>query len=414
MAASFPTLKTALYQDSFVPLAGVKAARIESIDLLRGAVMILMVLDHVREFFHETAFTYDPLDLQHTSAALFFTRWITHFCAPVFVFLAGVSAYLYGARRSTRELSHFLFTRGLWLVFVEMAVITLERTFNIHYDFISLQVIWVIGISMILLSAVVYLNMRVILVSGLLVIAGHNLLDDIHIPGHGACAFLWSLLHEPGYFSFGSLSFRVIYPVLPWVGVMATGYAFGHLFTAAYDVDRRKKFLLQAGTGMIGLFLLLRFFNLYGQAAPWVSQADATFSVLSFMTVTKYPPSLLYLLITLGPAFVFLSIAERPLNGWSARVSVYGRVPMFYYLIHLPLIHFLAVIAAVSTGFPASSMILKSTRINEVPALNGFGFDLLVVYVVWAAVVLMLYPACKWYDTYKSRYGSRKWWLSYI
>jgi uncharacterized membrane protein len=412
MSASISTLGIALQHDSPIAAAGTKAARIESIDLLRGAVMIIMALDHVRHFFHETTFLYDPVDLQHTTAALFFTRWITHFCAPVFIFLAGVSACLYGARRSTSELSRFLFTRGLWLVFVEMFIVSLGWTFNIGYAFFSLQVIWVIGACMILLAAMVHMNRRAILICGLLVVAGHNLLDSVHVPGQGLGSFVWSLLHEPGYFSFGRLSFKVLYTVLPWIGVMAWGYSFGPLFTPGYDADRRKKLLLQVGAGMIGLFLVLRFFNLYGQAAPWAPQADATFSVLSFLNVAKYPPSLLYLLITLGPAFIFLSIAERPLNGLASRVSVYGRVPMFYYLIHLPLIHLLAMIAAVSTGFPASSLVFKSTHMN--PALSGYGFNLWVVYIVWAAVVLMLYPACQRYDAYKTRHGSRKWWLSYV
>ena len=414
MSASISTLGIALHQDSSVPVTGTKAARIESIDLLRGTVMIIMALDHARHFFHETAFLYDPVDLQHTSAALYFTRWITHFCAPVFIFLAGVSAYLYGARRSTRELSRFLFTRGLWLVFAELFIFTLAWTFNIEYAFFSLQVIWVIGICMMLLSAVVYMSRGAILLAGLLVVAGHNLLDGVHVPGHGLSAFVWSLLHEPGYFSFGSVSFKVLYPVLPWIGVMAIGYSCGPVFSAGYGVYRRKRVLLQLAAGMIGLFFLLRFFNLYGQAAEWAPQADATFSVLSFMNVTKYPPSLLYLLITLGPAFAFLSVAERPLNRWAAGVSVYGRVPMFYYFLHLLLIHVLAVIAAVATGFPATSMVIKSMHMNETHVLNGYGFDLPVVFLVWAAVVLALYPACKWYDAYKTKHGTGKWWLSYL
>lgn len=403
-----------LHKESTKPISIPRTARIESIDLLRGTVMIIMALDHVRHFFHETAFVYDPVDLQHTNAALFFTRWTTNFCAPVFIFLAGVSAYLYGARRSTRDLSYFLFTRGLWLVFVELFIVTLASTFNVEYAYFNLSVIWAIGICMILMSAMVYLDIRWILSCGLIIVAGHNLLDNIHVPGLGVDSFLWSLLHEPGYFQFPHASFKVVYPVIPWIGVMAIGYAFGRLFTPGYDARLRREILLCLGIAMVVLFFVLRFFNLYGQAAAWSPQGDGVLSVLSFLNLTKYPPSLMYLLSTLGPAFIFLSLAQNRLNRLAVRVCVFGRVPMFYYLIHLPVIHSLAILAAVSTGTAASALVIKTMRISEITGLSGYGFGLPVVYLVWIAIVLMLYPVCKWFDAYRTRYASRQWWLSYL
>jgi len=375
--------------------------------------MIIMALDHVRDYFHRDAFLYDPADLSRTDGFLFFTRWITHYCAPVFVFLSGISAYLYGLKTSKKELSLFLFTRGLWLVLLELFVVTLAWTFNPAYPIHILQVIWATGVSMIVLSAIVYMDRRFILLIGLLLVGLHNLLDGIHVPGDGPASFFWSFLHDQGNFRYGHSIYLVRYPVLPWIGVIAIGYYFGGLYAPAADAEIRKVTLLSLGFGCISLFLILRSGNFYGDASHWGDQNDIVLSVCSFLRVTKYPPSFLYVLMTLGPALIFLAFAEAPLQMLGKKISVFGRVPMIYYLAHIFLIHSLAVLAAVIQGYKASDMILTG-RVNQSQGLKGYGFDLWVVYLVWAGVVLILYPLCMYYDRYKRAHVRRQWWLSYL
>jgi uncharacterized membrane protein len=387
--------------------------RLESIDVLRGIVMIIMALDHVRDYFHYDAFFYSPTDLGRTNIFLFFTRFITHYCAPVFVLLAGISAHLYGTKRSKHDLSVYLLTRGLWLVFAELCIVTFGWTFNPTYPIFNLQVIWAIGICMIILSVMIYLNRAVLLMTGVLLIACHNFFDHVHVPGKGISNFLWSILHEPGDFVAGRFHIFVRYPVLPWTGIVALGYYFGAFFNAGYDVAKRKKNLLYTGTAMIALFLVLRFFNFYGDASQWSVQRNAMFSILSFINVTKYPPSLLYTLITLGPAMIFLSIAKRPLNIVTEKIAVFGRVSFFYYVIHIYLIHLLAVVGAVISGYHWSVMVL-SDRVNRMAALKGYGFNLLTVYLVWLILLVLLYPCCKWFDKYKSNNQYTKKWLTYL
>ena len=393
--------------------AAIAVRRIVSIDLLRGVVMIIMALDHVRDYLHNGAFVYSPTDLSRTSVILFFTRWITHFCAPVFVFLAGTSACLYGAKHGRKKLSFFLFTRGVWLIIVELSILTLFRTFNPSFHFFNLQVIWAIGISMIALSAIIYMDKRIILFTGVLIVAAHNLLDNVHVPGGGVPSFLWALVHEPGYFTFGRFTFHVHYPVLAWIGIMTLGYSFGRLYIPGYDPEKRKKTLLFIGCGAIVLFIILRSGNFYGDASHWSVQKNAVFSLLSFLNVTKYPPSLLYILITLGPSVIFLALAEKPLNALTSGITVFGRVPMFYYLAHFFLIHLFALIGAVILGYKASDMVLTG-MVNNAPQLKGYGFNLVTVYFVWASLIFILYPVCKWFDRYKRSNQARYRWLSYL
>lgn len=390
-----------------------KSKRIESIDLLRGIVMIIMALDHVRHFFHHDAFMYDPTDLDKTSVFLFFTRWITHFCAPVFVFLAGVSTYLYGIGKSRRELSYFLFSRGLWLVLVELFIISLEQTFNPTYPMIDLQVIWATGVSMIVLSGMIYMKRPFILVTALILIAGHNLLDNVHVHDGGLTAFAWSVLHEPADFFIGPVFVIVKYPVLPWIGILAIGYYLGYLFSSHYDPEKRMKLLLLIGFISLELFFFLRTVNMYGDPSPWSNQKNAVFSLLSFLNVSKYPPSLLYILLTLGPAMVFLALADKPLNSIARKITVFGRVPFFYYVLHFFLIHLLAMLGAVLLGFKWSDMILTNV-VNRVPALKSYGFNLLTVYLVWIVLIFILYPCCKWFDRYKRSHLPSSRWLSYV
>jgi uncharacterized membrane protein len=388
-----------------------KSARIQSIDLLRGLVMIIMALDHVRDYFHADAFLYNPLDVEKTSVALFFTRWITHFCAPVFVFLAGTSAFLVGARKGKKELSAFLLKRGLWLVVLEFTVINFAWFFNVQFSFFALTVIWALGMGMVVLAGAVHLPYKVILGLGLAFVAGHNLLDSVRIE-EGAAAIGWSVIHQPNAFRLGDILLFVGYPLLPWAGVMMLGYCFGKLYTPSVDAAARKKTLLALGTGAILLFVIIRLLNAYGDPSSWSVQRDGVYTFLSFMNVTKYPPSLLYVLATLGPAFIFLAFSEKLTGRLAQYVIALGRVPMFYYIVHIYAIHILAVAAALATGYQFSDMTF-TTWVTDSPLLKGYGFGLGVTYLVWVGVVLALYPLCLWYDRYKTNHREQ-WWLSYL
>jgi uncharacterized membrane protein len=389
-----------------------QSTRIQSIDLLRGVVMIVMALDHVRDYFHADAFLFNPVDVERTNVALYVTRWITHFCAPVFVFLAGTSGFMVGVRKGKKELSAFLFKRGLWLIILELTLINFAWQFNITFAFQALTVIWALGVGMIVLSVAIHLPFKVILTLGLILVAGHNLLDSFHVEGTGASALGWAILHDPRIFQIGPVTLFVGYPIIPWTGVMLLGYCFGSLYLPSVDKEKRKKTLLQLGLIAIAAFVFIRFINYYGDPSPWFTQRDGMHTVLSFFNVTKYPPSLLYVLITLGPALIFLALSEKLTGKISQYVIGLGRVPMFYYIIHIFLIHSLGVIAAMATGFQASDMIFSSW-ITDSPNLKGYGFSLGVVYLVWIGVVLILFPICLWYDRYKINH-KKKWWLSYL
>jgi uncharacterized membrane protein len=387
--------------------------RITSIDLLRGLVMIIMALDHVRDYFHEGAFMYDPLDFSKTSTTLFFTRWITHFCAPVFMFLAGTSAFISGQKKSKKELSGFLITRGLWLIFLELTFIGFEWNFDIAFSNIYFIVIWALGISMIFLAGLIHLPFKLILVIGIALVAGHNLLDSININGNNLSAFGWALLHKQNFFTWHGKNILVGYPVLPWIGVMALGYCFGSLYSIGYSSEKRKKMLLLIGSGALLLFIIIRFINIYGDPSPWSQQQSSWFTVLSFIKVTKYPPSLLYILMTLGPAILFLAVTENVSNKISDVISIYGRVPMFYYILHIFFVHLFTLLASAwFTGFGWKVWILEQPLWFSTN-LKGYGFSLGVVYLVWIGIVVGLYPLCKWYDTYKTTH-KEKWWLSYL
>jgi uncharacterized membrane protein len=391
-----------------------KQKRVESIDLLRGIVMIIMALDHVRDYFSRDALLFDPTDLDRTNVLLFFTRFITHYCAPVFVLLAGVSAYLSGKKKTKKELSEYLFTRGLWLIFAELFIVGLGWFFNPEYHYFNLQVIWAIGVSMIALSALIFLDLRIILFVGFVLVCTHNFLDTVHMKGNNGTAFLWAMLHEPARFSFFQHTIYVHYPVIPWIGLMALGYCIGRLYDSRYfDERRRKKILLNLGFTCMAVFVSLRIFNFYGDALSWSIQKNAIFTLLSILNVTKYPPSLLYVLITIGPALIFLALSEKPLTRVSKIITVYGRVPFFYYVLHIYLIHLFATAAAFFSGYRLSDMIL-SDSIFRTPALKGYGFSLSITYLVWVALVVLLYPFCKWYDQYKRTNLSSKAWLSYV
>ena len=387
--------------------------RIISLDLLRGIIMVIMALDHTRDFFHHgLVFGNSPTDLSTTSPALFFTRWITHYCAPVFVFLAGTSAFLYGSTRTTQELSRFLWTRGAWMIFTECVIVAFGWTFDITLSFTMLAVFWAIGVSMIVLAMLVYLPYRAILAIGAVIVLFHNLLDMVVVPQGTVLAFVFDALHRGGHYALATDRSLVIqYPVLPWIGTMALGYCLGRLFTAEITSVVRRRRLVQLGVGAITLFIVLRAINTYGDAALWVDQPTFMFDLLSFLNTTKYPPSLLYLCMTLGPALLFLAWAEGRQFRWSTPFVTFGRVPYFYYMLHIYLIHVLATIAMLLQGQPVNETVLSATM--DVTRYADNGFSLWVVYAVWIAVVLMLYFPCRWYAAYRAAHRD-KWWLSYL
>ena len=394
-----------------------RGKRIKSIDMLRGLVMIIMALDHVLDYFHYDAFFYDPTDLSQTNVTLFFTRYVTHFCAPVFVFLAGTSAFFVGQRRNKKFLSAWLLKRGLWLVFAEITIIKFAWTFKLDYSIIMFQVIWVLGLGMIFLAAFIHLPRRLGIFLCLLVIATHNLFDVYtttapFTPSTTAAEGIWRFLHVFGLVQTGGAISLVAYPAIPWIFVMPLGYYFGELYKPSVIKKIRIKRLWQIGLSITGLFVILRLGNCYGDPLIWTSQNDAVFTFLSFLNVTKYPPSLLFLLITIGPSIIFLALAESWKGWFFDQMVIIGRVPMFFYVIHLYVIHGLAVIAAMATGFSASDMIID-IWISLQPELQGYGFGLGVVYLVWIVLVLGLWPVCIWYNRYKTE-NRDKWWLSYL
>jgi uncharacterized membrane protein len=387
--------------------------RIKSIDLLRGLIMIIMALDHTRDYFNADAFMFDPTDLGKTNVFLYFTRWITHLCAPIFVLLAGTSAFISGQRKTKKELASFLVKRGLWLIILELTIVNFAWFFNIHFTFILLAVIWILGASMIFLAGLIFLPRQIILFIGLILVFGHNLLDNIHFPGHDTAGFLWGLLHDRKNFTIGSETVMEAYHIIPWIGVMALGYCLGGFYANGFDAARRQKILFRLGALSILLFIIVRSINVYGNLLPWSKQSSPLFTFLSFMNISKYPPSLDYLLITEGIGLVFLSLTENVSNRLTRVISVYGRVPMFYYLLHLYFIHVFAMLAAVLTGFRWTDMTGFTTWISGMPNLRGYGFNLGVVYLIWISIVVMLYPLCKMYDKYKAA-NKGKWWLSYL
>jgi uncharacterized membrane protein len=284
-------------------------------------------------------------------------------------------------------------------MFLEVTIVYFGWTFNINFPATGLITIWALGVSMIALSAMVFLRVEIILAIGILIVAGHDLLDNFHVPGHSWKAFIWDELHEPADFTFHGHTIFTGYPVLPWIGVIALGYCFGLFYRKKVDPEKRKKWLLILGSSAVLTFIIVRLMNNYGDPRGWNYQDTPVLTFLAFMRVSKYPPSLLYLLITLGPGLIFLAFAEKPLNGFGRFISTFGRVPMFYYITHIYLIHLLAMLAAELSGFGWRSMILF-----DFPQVAGYGFPLWVVYVVWILVVLLLYPLCKWYDRYKTNH----------
>ena len=386
--------------------------RILSVDLLRGAVMIIMALDHTREFFHSAALTSNPLDLNTTTPVLYFTRWITHFCAPVFVFLSGTSAYLQLAGKSKKELSLFLITRGLWLIIAEVTIVNLIFSFDISFSVIALEVIWAIGISMVILGLVIWLPFELILAIGLLIVLGHNALDFYEKGQTGAFGAGYNLIHRVGFHAlWGKHQLLILYPFLPWTGLMMLGYCLGKVLRNNNEAYR-KKFLVVTGISAIALFIILRIINVYGDPFRWSTQGNGFYTFLSFINASKYPPSLFFLCMTIGPSLLLMAWWDNIQNGVTKVISVYGRVPFFYFLTHFFLIHLFSAITFFLRGNSfAEGTANPATFINFLKA--GEGVQLRYVFLIWLAIVIILYPICKWYDNYKTNHKEKKW-LSYL
>jgi uncharacterized membrane protein len=400
-------------------------ARLDSVDLLRGIVMVVMVIDHTRDYVHSGALRFDPTDLSQTTIALFFTRWITHYCAPVFVFLAGTGAYLQRLRgASARDVSRFLLSRGLWLIVLELTAVRVSAFFNVDYTFVAiLQVIWVIGVSMIVLAALVHLPVTAIAAFGIVMVVAHNAFDGVRVPGwQGPESPLptlwqkvWIVLHQGGG-EFVPLAradgpyFWLMYPLIPWIGVMAAGYAFGTVYSV--DAERRRRWLRRGGAALTLAFVGLRLLNGYGDPMPWRVQPTASFTILSFLNTTKYPPSLLFLLMTLGPSMIALAWFEGVRTGSVQRALVtFGRVPLFFYLLQWPLAHAIAVLLNAAAG-KETGYLFRSPPALFTTAPPDAGFPLWVVYVCWAIAIAVLLVLCRWFAGVKRRSTSA--WLRYL
>ena len=387
------------------PAPAAVAARLPGIDRMRGLVIVLMALDHVRDFFNVDALYFDPTDLTRTYPALFLTRFVTHYCAPTFVLLAGVSAFLHGRKLNDRgALARFLLTRGVWLILLDAIVVS--PVWALELGRFHLATLWAIGCSMIALAGLVFLPLRAVLLIGVLILVSHNLLDPLHAAQFGAWAPLWSMLHEPGALPFG-LPGGVSYPVLPWIGIMALGYGLGPVFLEPASTRARQLTLL--GLASIALFLLLRGTNFYGDPHPWSQQRDSMMTALSVLNVSKYPPSLLYALVTLGPALLLLPAMER-FGGFAGEVlATFGRVPLFIYLLHLYAAHAAAVALFLTEGFDYNQ--LRGFGAQAAPPA-GLGLSLPATYAAWILIMAALYPACRWFANVKRR--RHDWWLSYL
>jgi uncharacterized membrane protein len=391
--------------------------RLQSIDVLRGSVMVLMALDHVRDFFHRSAALFSPTDLTRATPVLFLTSWVTHFCLPVFMFTAGMGAYLWWRRsgRSRSHLSRFLFTRGLWFIVLELTVMQFAYNFNFSSrNLILLLILWIFGICMMSMAALIYVRLRWLAALSVAVIAFHNCLGGISASRFGSVAWIWNLIHQPGVIILAGRQVLVTYTLIPWIAVMAAGFCFAQLFEL--DSARRRRIMMKIGLGAIVAFFVIRAINRYGDPAPWSHQKTVVLTALSFLNCTKYPASLDFLLMTLGPAILVLASLDRCSLKPSHPLLVFGRVPMFYFVLHFYAIHALALVMAWARYGRAA----LSFMFHPLPSMGGpaqlfpldFGYRLWVVYVVWIVIVLSLYPLCRWFARLKAT--QHDWWLSYL
>ncbi|HZQ68505.1 MAG TPA: heparan-alpha-glucosaminide N-acetyltransferase domain-containing protein [Terriglobales bacterium] len=396
------------------PSGGASTARLRlpSIDALRGLVMIIMALDHTREFFNASAQLFQPEDLSRTTVALFFTRWVTHICAPVFCFTAGLGAFFWmNHGRTPGQLSSFLWKRGIWLAIVDLTIMRFALTFSLLHGIVILNVLWMLGLSMIVMAGLVRLPVRALAIGSLLVIALHNLTDSVNATQFGPFAWVWNILHQQGVFKIGGALVLVAYPLVPWFAVMALGYCFGEVMRL--PAERRQRVLMWIGLGAVVAFAVLRGINRYGDPQPW-SRNFTGMTVLSFLRCTKYPASLDFLLMTMGPALLLLAWFDRLTFSRGNPLIVFGRVPFFYFVVHFYLIHLLT--------FPLALVHYRRAAflLQPLPSVGGsadlyppnYGYGLWTVYAVWAVVVIVMYPVCRWFAELKRR--RYEWWLTYL
>ena len=401
---------------SAIPARSNPTPRIQSVDALRGAIMMLMAIDHIRDYVARSAQQFSPTDLTRTTPAIFVTRWMTHFCAPVFILTAGLGAYLWMSRghHSKGALSRLLISRGIWLIVLELTILRLIFFSQISFTAspVILIILWAIGISMIALAGLIYLPMRVMAAVGVAIIALHNLLDHVSAQRFGRAAWIWDILHQQNVFAFHGINFVTAYPVLPWIGVMAGGYCLGTVFE--WDAHRRRSFLVRLGLALAAAFVVVRAVNVYGDPRGWSHQASPVFTVLSFLNVTKYPPSLDFLLMTLGPAMVVMAWLEKFHFPFTNPLIVFGRVPFFYYGAHLLLAHLIAIGMNFVRYGARPFLLIAPPSMGGASKLFpvGYGFPLWTVYAVWVVVLLLLYPACVWFARLKHR--RHDWWLTYL
>lgn len=384
--------------------------RILSIDIVRGLVMVIMALDHVRDFLHFSALTHNPTNLATTTPAIFFSRWITHLCAPTFVFLSGVSVYLAIKRSDISNRRNFLLKRGLFLILLEFTIINFALWFDVEFRILILQVIAAIGAGFIVLSFLLKVSPRVLGIIGLVIIFTHNLLQLAPASGSSFVNVLRNVLFTPGIQQVSpDFMFLISYPLVPWIAIMLLGYSFGRLFEK--PAEARSKALAWIGVGGLLLFIALRMVNTYGDPSPWSEQKNTLFTMLSFVNVTKYPPSLLFILLFIGMALVLLWFSEKLPRKLQEVLAVYGRVPLFYYLLHLWLIRLALFVMVFVQGFEWKDLSFAPFQLGRPTAPSGIG--LAGVLVVWLMIVAILYPVCKWYGNYKMNHSEKKW-LKYL
>lgn len=385
--------------------------RLTSIDFTRGIVIVIMALDHIRDLLHTGGVTVDPLDLNTTTLGLFMTRFVTHFCAPVFVFLAGTSAYLMTQQQNNLlKTQKFLFSRGIWLIFLEIVVVGFGIWWDLKFRTILFQVIFAIGVGFIVLSALIKFKAQTLGIIGLLIIGLHDALPHLSFPNNKVAEFIWTILFQRGFFNFSPDRGLIIgYAIVPWLGIMLFGFGFGKVFEM--EVSRRRKILLLSGSIAMVLFITLRGFNLYGDAKPWSIQPSGTFSFLSFINVSKYPPSLLYTAITLSVMFFVLFLADEKDNKVTRFFITYGRVPMFFYLLHWYVVHASMFVMILMQGVTWQQMPFGLMQFGR-PEV-GVGLELPYVYLYWVGLILFMYPLCRWYGNYKAGNKQKKW-LAYF
>lgn len=390
-------------------IQAVKKERFEALDVLRGLTMVIMALDHARDFFALGFVLNAPTNLDFTNMEVFLTRWITHFAAPTFIFLAGIGLFFASGRRSKRELAMLAFSRGVWLIFLELTLVGFFWCFS--SDFIyqpKIGVLFVIGICMIAMAGLIYLPKWLIAFIAVVMIVGHNFFDGVHAESFSPFAWAWQLLHERSSIYLGSIELRIIYPFIPWIGVMSLGYLFGPI--TKLPRAQRKQIFLFSGLALVVFALFLRYFNIYGDSALWSMQTTLELSIISFLDFTKYPASLIFLSFFLGIAMITMSLLDRELGKWSHPLRNIGQVPFFFYILHIPILHIAGVGLALYTFGDASW--LFRTVLGPTPDGYSYGYELLPTYLAWIGILILLYFPSRWFAELKGR--RKDWWLSYL